>query len=834
MLLVSRQHIEDMTYKHFLVACLWATPLMMVAQQRPLRVWFDTPTPVRPTPAWHQPGQAPTDAKRLQHVGEGGNTDTNWERSSLPLGNGNLGVNVMGSIRTERLTLNEKSLWRGGPNTPAGARAYWDVNKASAHLLPEIRQAFAEGNEQRASELTYRNFNSQVPYEAYREEHFRFGSYTTLGELRLHTTLSDAYTNYSRSLSLDSAVATVAFTQDGVRYERKTLVSAPHNVVAMEWSADARGKQTFSIEYLPNPVSQGHFAPDGEGGLVYMARLNSNDMQFVMRLKVKAEGGAVHYADGQLHVKEADRVLLLLTADTDYKINFDPDFNDPKTYVGVDPIATTAQTMRVAEKQRFASLLKAHVADYKRYFERVSLDLGTNAEREALPTYQRLADYRKGVADKGLEALYYQFGRYLLLASSRPGNLPANLQGIWSNNVDAPWRADYHNNINLQMNYWPALMTNLHECQQPLTDFVRMLVKPGRETARAYFGARGWTASISANAFGFTTPLESMDMSWNFNPMAGPWLATHLWDYYDYTQDRHYLEHEAYDVICESADFTVDYLYRRPDGIYTASPSTSPEHGPIDQGATFVHAVARELLKDAILAAKALGRDADKQAQWQHVLDHIAPYEIGRYGQLLEWSKDIDDPKSQHRHVNHLYGLHPGSSVSPLTTPTLAKASRVVLEHRGDGATGWSMGWKLNQWARLHDGNHAYLLYGNLLKNGTLDNLWDTHPPFQIDGNFGGTAGVTEMLLQSHADCLHLLPALPDAWDTGSVRGLKARGNFTVDLTWEKGQPKHVTIKSEAGQPLTLQWADQRLTLNTKRGKTYRFALQGQHLVRVR
>lgn len=823
-----------MISKRTLAALLLAAPLLLAAQQRPLRVWFDTPNPVRPTPAWHQPGQAPTDAKRLQHVGEGANTDKDWEHNSLPLGNGHIGVNVMGSISTERLTLNEKSLWRGGPNTPAGARAYWEVNKESAHLLPDIRQAFAEGNDQRAAELTYRNFNSRVPYEAYREEHFRFGSYTTLGELRLHTNLHDGYTHYSRTLSLDSALATVAFTQDGVRYERKTFVSAPHNIMAMELSADAKGKQSFTLAYLPNPVSQGRFEPDGTGGLAYIAQLDNNGMQYVVRIRIKTVGGEVAYDNGQLVVREADRVLLLLTADTDYRINFDPDFNDPKTYVGVDPIATTAHTMKQASKKRFSALLKAHIADYASYFGRVRLDLGHDNTREALPTYKRLADYRKGANDKGLEALYYQFGRYLLLASSRPDNLPANLQGIWSNNVDAPWRADYHNNINLQMNYWPALMTNLHECQKPLTDFVRMLVKPGRETARAYFGARGWTASISANAFGFTAPLESMDMSWNFNPMAGPWLATHLWDYYDYTQDLNYLKNEAYDVIRESADFTIDYLYRRPDGIYTASPSTSPEHGPIDQGATFVHAVARELLKDALLAAQTLGKDSDKQAQWQHVLDHIAPYEIGRYGQLLEWSKDIDDPKDEHRHVNHLYGLHPGSSVSPLTTPTLAKAARVVLEHRGDGATGWSMGWKLNQWARLHDGNHAYLLYGNLLKHGTLNNLWDTHPPFQIDGNFGGTAGVTEMLLQSHADCLHLLPALPDAWDKGSVHGLKARGNFTIDLTWEYGKPKHVAITSGAGLPLTLQWGDQRLSLPTKRGKTYTFTLQHGQLMQLR
>jgi len=301
--------------------------------------------------------------------------------------------------------------------------------------------------------------------------------------------------------------------------------------------------------------------------------------------------------------------------------------------------------------------------------------------------------------------------------------MPANLQGIWHNNVDGPWRVDYHNNINLQMNYWPACSTNLSECMKPLIDFIRTLVKPGEKTARAYFGARGWTASISGNIFGFTTPLESENMSWNFNPMAGPWLATHIWEYYDYTRDVKFLKEIGYELIKSSANFAVDYLWHKPDGTYTAVPSTSPEHGPVDQGATFVHAVVREILLDAIDASKVLRVDAKERKYWEQVLEKLVPYKIGRYGQLMEWSGDMDDPKDQHRHVNHLFGLHPGHTVSPITTPELSDACRVVLEHRGDGATGWSMGWKLNQWARLHDGNHAYKLFGNLLKHGTLNNL---------------------------------------------------------------------------------------------------------------
>ncbi|MDC2238513.1 glycoside hydrolase family 95 protein, partial [Bacteroides thetaiotaomicron] len=526
-------------------------------------------------------------------------------------------------------------------------------------------------------------------------------------------------------------------------------------------------------------------------------------------------------ADGRITVKEADEVIFYVTADTDYKMNFAPDFTDPKTYVGVNPLETTQQWMKDAVAKGYANLLNEHYKDYASLFNRVKLELNPTVKIANLPTAQRLKNYRKGQPDYYLEKLYYQFGRYLLIASSRPGNMPANLQGIWHNNIDGPWRVDYHNNINIQMNYWPACSTNLDECMLPLIDFIRTLVKPGEKTAQSYFGARGWTASISANIFGFTTPLESQDMSWNFNPMAGPWLATHVWEYYDYTKDLKFLKETGYELIKSSANFTVDYLWHKPDGTYTAAPSTSPEHGPVDQGATFVHAVVREILLDAIQASKELGIDKKERKQWEHVLANLVPYKIGRYGQLLEWSTDIDDPKDEHRHVNHLFGLHPGHTVSPITTPELAEAAKVVLVHRGDGATGWSMGWKLNQWARLQDGNHAYTLFGNLLKNGTVDNLWDTHPPFQIDGNFGGTAGITEMLLQSHMGFIQLLPALPDAWKDGSIHGVCAKGNFEIDMIWKDGLLQEATLLSKAGENCTVKYAGKTISFKTTKGRSY-------------
>lgn len=591
--------------------------------------------------------------------------------------------------------------------------------------------------------------------------------------------------------------------------------------MVMRFSADQPGKQNLTFRYAPNPVSTGQFSADGNNGLVYTASLDNNGMKYAVRIQATVKGGTLNNTDGRITVKEADEVVFYVTADTDYKMNFAPDFTDPKTYVGVNPLETTQQWMKDAVSKGYSNLLDEHYKDYASLFNRVKLELNPTVKTSNLPTAQRLKNYRNGQPDYYLEKLYYQFGRYLLIASSRPGNMPANLQGIWHNNIDGPWRVDYHNNINIQMNYWPACSTNLDECMLPLIDFIRTLVKPGEKTAQSYFGARGWTASISANIFGFTTPLESQDMSWNFNPMAGPWLATHVWEYYDYTKDLKFLKETGYELIKSSANFTVDYLWHKPDGTYTAAPSTSPEHGPIDQGATFVHAVVREILLDAIQASKELGIDKKERKQWEHVLANLVPYKIGRYGQLLEWSTDIDDPKDEHRHVNHLFGLHPGHTVSPVTTPELAEAAKVVLVHRGDGATGWSMGWKLNQWARLQDGNHAYTLFGNLLKNGTVDNLWDTHPPFQIDGNFGGTAGITEMLLQSHMGFIQLLPALPDAWKDGSIYGICAKGNFEIDITWKDGLLKEATILSKAGQNCIVKYAGQTISFKTVKGRSY-------------
>ena len=801
--------------KFILSLALFAVALGAQAQ-RPLHVRFDQPAP---EPGEYRPDRA---------------ADPQWERRSLPIGNGSIGASVFGSVGTERLSLNEISLWNGGPGTKKGAAHYWDVNKQSTIALQQIRDAFARGDSAQAARLTADNMNGVASYERGDEAEWRFGNYTTLGDLRVSTGLTGCDEgSYSRTLSLDSALTKVSFTSGGVHYVRETFCSHPDNALVMRFTADRKGMQNITLQYLATWEGYGPTVNVGDDELLYLGELFNNGMKLAVRVAMRHKGGRV-VRDGQpyLRVEGADEVEFILTADTDYKMNFDPDFSDPKTYTGIDPTKTTASWLKAAKGMKYKQLLARHLADYRPIFSRVSLTLGADTPAAAAPsvdsktTAQRLADYRKGMADPYLEALYFQFGRYLLIASSRAGNLPANLQGLWLANIDAPWHADYHNNINIQMNYWPVMQDGLQECAQPFVDYVRSLMKSGAVTARSYYGARGWTASISANPFGFTAPLRDRDMSWNLSPVAGPWLAAQVYDLYAFNRDTTWLRREAYPIIRGAALFCQDFLWHKADGSYTVAPGTSPEHGIVDDGATFCQAVVRELLTDAVEAAATLGVDADEARQWQHILDHMPPYRIGRYGQLMEWSRDIDDPADEHRHVNHLFGLHPGHTVSWTHTPELAEAARVVLEHRGDGATGWSMGWKLNLWARLLDGNHAYTLYGNLLKNGTADNLWDLHPPFQIDGNFGGTAGVTEMLLQSQDGDIHLLPALPDAWADGQVKGLRARGNFEVDITWRGGKLAEARIRSNRGEPCILRYQRQTLRVALKKGRT---AVVGLH-----
>lgn len=773
-------------------------------------IWFDTPLSSSTQPAWL--------------ADDGGTVATNeWERLSLPIGNGAYGASIFGSIGRDRLVLNEKTLWHGGPG--AGAEAYWAMNNAVPDsVMPQINALLADGRNGEAYKLLAENFVGTVGYE----DGSIFGTFTVLGEASVSTDVDEsAVSGYIRSLDVADAVATVKFRAGDTDYVRTYIASAPDSVMMWRYqTVGGKTPQTLTFSFVsPQPIDK--VTQIGSGGLLYEGHLADNGMRWAMCVLPQIAGNGTVNSDPvsrTITVSGAADATFLSSAATDYRFNLDPDPTDPKAYVGSDPAPiVTARTLNAAKKNA-DGIMAAHKADYKALYDRVKLSIAPSSTPvSGKTTPERLAAYRAGASDHALEELYFNFGRYLLISSSRPGTMPANLQGLWHNNIDGPWHIDYHNNINVQMNYWPATSTNLLECFEPYVDYVRSLAVPGAVTARKYFGARGWTASISANIFGFTAPLNSADMTWNYNPTAGPWLATQMWDYFLFSRDEDWLRRVGYDLISRSADFCVDLLYELPDGTLTSSPSYSPEHGPIDIGATYANAVTREILQNAIDAASTLSVDEGRSAEWAAILARITPYRVGKYGQLQEWYDDIDEYGDQHRHTNHLFGLHPGASITKTRNSELMDACKETLRQRGDEATGWSMGWKLNHWARLHDGDHAYTLYRNLLSHGTADNLWDLHPPFQIDGNFGGTAGVAELLLQSHdGNVIELLPALPSSWPDGHVTGLLARGGYEVDIYWTGGKLVKACVRPRKNAvPATLLYGDKSMPLSSATSVTF-------------
>ncbi len=720
---------------------------------------------------------------------------------ALPVGNGSLGAMIYGGVSQEHIQFNEETLWRGQPHDYS--------NKDAGDYLNEIRQLLTEGKQMQAQKLAQQEFMSEPLQQVH---------YQPFGDIYIDFKNHDNYSNYKRELNLNEAIGSVSYTVEGVEYKREVLSSFPDQIIAINLTSNK--DKALDFDLWLDAIHEDKAVKTNGATQTLEVKVKDGALRGVATLRVETNG-TIKTVGGKLAITEASSAAIYLTAATNYI-----DFED----VSEEPEKLAPEILAKVLNLSYDAVKAKHVADYQSLYNRFDISFGDNGKSKN-PTDQRISDFSSDPNDPQLVALYVAYARYLTLASSRPGTKPATLQGIWNDKLTPPWFSSYTTNINLEMNYWPVEMYNLSECHEPLFDLIEDLSITGAKVAKAHYNAEGWIAHHNIDIWRGAAPVNASHHGIWLGGAA--WLSTHIWEHYLYTQDKGFLQ-EKYPLMRSATLFYSQFLYEDPNtGYLISSPSNSPEIGGLVAGPTMDHQLIRALFKSIIEASKILNTDQEFASTLGPMIAKIAPNQIGKHGQLQEWLEDKDDPKNHHRHVSHLWAVHPGNEINYEDTPDLMKAAKQSLEYRGDNGTGWSLAWKINFWSRFRDGDHAYKLVHKLLSpserpegkegGGSYPNLFDAHPPFQIDGNFGGASGILEMILQSHLDKIELLPALPTALPEGSVSGIVARGGFELSFSWEKGLLKDVSVLSKSGLPCILKYNDKIIEFETEAGRTYHF-----------